>query len=123
MSRPPPLPPPFLRAVEVDTEPGLGAMALKTEIARLLTENGRLRSERNDARLERDGLRAELVSPDSLPPPTPRQRRHKVMVVGAAAGVGGGVLVLARLVLRFVADQWPEYAPLVDGLLGILGGL
>lgn len=113
MSRPPPLPPPFLRAVEEVTEPGLGVMQLKMEIARLLGENGRLRRERNEART--------LAESPSVPPPATRGR--KVAVMGAAAGVGGVLLLLARLVLRFVADQWPEYAPLADSLLGVLGGL
>lgn len=108
MSRPPPLPPPFLRAVEDVTEPGLGALALRQENARLMEDNARLRRERNEARAEKTS---------TAPPP----RRGKGLAVGAAAG--SGLFLALRLVLRAVADQWPEYAPLAEALLGMLGGL
>lgn len=116
MNGPPPLPP-YLRAVEVDTEPGLGALALRQENAALRSENGRLRSQRDEARLERDELRS-LSDPSGHPPPTRRQAR--VMV--GAAGAGAGLFLVARVILRFIADQWPETAPLVDAVMPFLGG-
>ncbi len=108
------LPPPFPPAREESTEPGLGAMALRMEVARLLQENGRLRRERNEART----LAAE--APSIPPPPT---RGRKVAIMGTAATAGGALFLVARLILRFVAEQWPELAPLCEGLLGVLGGL
>jgi hypothetical protein len=116
------VPPPYPPAVDETTEPGLGAMALRLENARLLAENSRLRTERNDARLERDELRASDATLVSFPPPTPGQRRRKAMVVGGALGTGAGLLVVARVVLRAVADRWPEYAPVADFLISLMGG-
>lgn len=116
MNGPPPLPP-FLRAVDVDTEPGVGLLAVKAELQRAVDENARLRRQRDEARLERDDLRA-LSDPSERPPPT---RRQKTVVMGAV-GAGAGLFVIARVVLRFVADQWPEYAPLAEAVLSVLGG-
>jgi hypothetical protein len=115
------MPPPYPPARDETTEPGLGALALRQENARLLGENTRLRSERNEARQERDELRASDALP-SVPPPLPGQRRRKAVALGTAAGIGGGLLLAARLVLRAVADQWPEYAPIAEGFLVLLGG-
>lgn len=106
MTTPPPRPP-YPRAVEADTEPGIGIISLKQENARLMADNIRLRGERNAAH-------AALAQASA---PTWR----KVISLGTAVGVGTGVclFVLLRLALRAVFDRWPH---LGDAVLGALGG-
>lgn len=101
-------PPPFPPALEVDTEPGLGLLALKNENARL--------------RQERDDLRAALSESDSVPPPpTRRQRRAKVaLVAGGSAGAAMALYPIVRLLCAALAKKWPELQPVVDFLLPVL---
>lgn len=102
------LPPPFPPARDLDTEPGLGLLALKNENARL--------------RQERDDLRAALGEVDSTPPPrTPRQRRAKAaLLAGTGAGAAMALYPLVRLLCLAAAKKWPELQPVVDFLLPVL---
>ncbi len=99
---PPLLPPPFPRAVEVETEPGLGLLALKAE-------NARLRRERNEAR-------AALSGSDSVPPPTRRQK-----AVGVSLGLGKWAVLLALLptVGAALTKIWPEYADVIAAIASV----
>lgn len=95
--------------MEADTEPGLGLMAVKLENARL--------------RQERDDLRALMEVPDSLPPPTPRQRRTRTkmaVLAGGSVGLGAALYPVFALLLRLAAQKWPDLQPIVDFLLPVL---
>jgi len=103
---PPNLPPPFPKAVEVETEPGLGLLALKAE-------NARLRRERNEAR-------DALSGSDSVPPPTRRQK-----AVGATVGTVqwlGVATLLVTVAVQIASAYRPGLVGPLQQLLQLLGG-
>lgn len=99
------LPPPFPKAIEVDTEPGLGLLALKAE-------NARLRRERNEAR-------EQLAAKPSTPPP--RTVGQKTLGALARGSKYAGLFTAGALGLRLASKQWPQYAEFIEGILGALG--
>ena len=105
MTQPPPLPP--LRVVgDVDTEPGLGLLAVKQE-------NAQLRQERDAARQERDTLRAGV----SVAPPPSSKRAQNLLAGGKYAALIPLVVFAAGLAER----KWPQFKDLIDGLMKALG--
>lgn len=107
---PPNFPPPFPKAVEAETEPGLGLLQVKAE-------RDRYRRERNEARAERDEL---LANSPSIPPPT---RRQKAVggVVGTVQWVGVATLLLTAAV-QIASAYRPGLVGPLQQLLQLLGG-
>ncbi len=103
VTRFPPLPP--VKA-DIDTEPGLGLLAVKQE-------NARLRQERDEARQERDTLRANITI---LPPP-PSKRVQNLLAGGKYATLIPVVVLLAGLAER----KWPDFKDLIDGIMKAAG--
>ncbi len=99
VTRFPPLPP---IKVDIDTEPGLGLLAVKQE-------NKRLRMERDEARQERDSLRASITI---LPPP-PSKRVKNLLAGGKYATLIPVVVLVAGVAER----QWPQFKDLIDGIM------
>ena len=106
----PPLPPPFPPARDIDTEPGMGLLALKGE-------NARLRRERDDARAERDEL---LSNPSSIPPPTRRQKAVGV-TVGTVQWLGVFTLIVTAAV-QIASVYRPGLVGPLKQLQQLLGG-
>ncbi len=103
---PPPYPPPYPPAVDEVTEPGLGLLAVKAELARALSEAARLRRERDEAR---------ALARGSLPPG--RGRTAKVAILTGQLAVLTPVILVAG---KLVAKLWPESAELVDAIISAL---
>ena len=95
---PPPLPP-FPKARDEDTEPGVGLLALKAENARL-----------------RNALADALEGPGFDPPPLPAFRGSRLKLVGKWAVVGTVLGLLAPVVEHYV----PQYAALIHELMKVL---
>lgn len=93
-------PPPFPRAKDEETEPGVGLIALKQENARL--------------RWERDLARDEL---QDRPPRLPPLRKSRVKFVGKWAVIGALIGGAAPLLEHFV----PKYAELIHEVARRLG--
>ena len=115
-AKPPPLPPkpprddeaPFLRAVDIDTEPGLGSTR---EVMALQQTLRRVRGERDDL--------AAALDRSTLPP-----RRSAGQKAGKAALITGQWAVLLPVVAlagRALSKRYPEIGELVDVILGALG--
>ena len=112
MSTRPPLPD-FLSPEDIDTEPGVGLIALKQE-------NVRLRRERDEAR------RALSNAPPPLPDRATegdtgervaRPKAQVVKLLGKWAFLLGAVPFIGAAVAR----KWPQYADLVDVALHAVG--
>lgn len=105
---PPPKLPAFDAANDVDTEPGVGIIALKLE-------NARLRRERNEARTALAGTN------ESEPPATrPSERvRRAAKTKAAALFTGKWALLLPLIILlaRYAQKRWPQFADLIDGIV------
>jgi len=96
---PPPLPP-FPKARDEDTEPGVGLLALKAENARL-----------------RNALADALEGPDTdTPPPLPWLRLSRVKLVGMFTTAAAVLALVAPLIEHHV----PQYASLVHELAALL---
>lgn len=95
---PPPLPP-FGEARDVDTEPGVGLLALRLE-------NARLRRERDQALDQLDA---------GTPPPLPTLRASRLKLVGKWAAVGTVLGLLAPLIEHYV----PQYAAIIHELVKV----
>lgn len=98
MSTPPPPLPPFASANDVDTEPGIGMLSLKQELAKATADNDRLRRERNEARA--------TTTSASIPPP----KTAGGVTMGAVKWLG-----VASLLLTAAAQLAAAYKP---GLVG-----
>jgi hypothetical protein len=99
------MPPPFPPARDIDTEPGMGLLALKAENARL--------------RRERDEAREELASSPSTPPPTRRQA-----IVGTTMGTVKWLGVLSLIVtaaVQIASVYRPGLVGPLQQLLQLLG--
>lgn len=105
---PPPLPrPPFPRAVDETTAPGLGPDA---QILALQKTLRRVRGERDDA--------LSALRDSAPPPPTRGQQAGKAALV---TGKWAVLLPVIALAARAAARKWPGITELVDELLGALG--
>lgn len=91
-------PPPFPPAKDVETEPGLGLLALKAENAKL-----------------RQALASSMA--EDSPPPLPALRMSRVKLVGKWAAIGT-LLGLAMPVLEHFV---PQYADLIHELAKAIG--
>lgn len=106
--RPPPLP--YLRAVDVTTEPGLGLLAIKADLEASRKEAFRLRRERNEWRDKANQALTASAPGTSLPPEKTPARK--------AVGVGVGVtqwIGVATMVLTVVAQIASMYKPGSEG--------
>lgn len=102
---PPPLPA-FAAAKDETTQPGLG---MSRETIALRQENARLRSERNEA----------LASvPDTLPPPTRKQRTVAAVLAGSKYAL---ILPVLAFTGRALARKYPQLQDLIDAVLQGLG--
>jgi hypothetical protein len=102
-------PPPFPKAADIDTEPGVGLLAIKAELAGERSRSARYREERN-------ALREELARSPSVPPPTRRQK-----AVGVSLGLGKWAVLLTLLPAlgAAVAKRWPEYEGIVQAVMSV----
>lgn len=99
-------PPPFPPARDADTEPGIG---MSRETIALRKENARLRSERNDAL---------AAVPDTLPPPTRKQRTVAAVLAGSKYAL---LLPVLAFTGRALARKYPQLQDLIDAVLQGLG--
>lgn len=109
----PPLPP-FDSANDVDTEPGVGIIALRQE-------NARLRRERDDARRALSNapppLPARVTESDTGERAIARSKAQVARLLGKWAFLLGAVPFIGAAVAR----KWPQYADLVDVALHAVG--
>jgi hypothetical protein len=89
---PPNFPPPFPRAVDIDTEPGIGLLQVKADLLAEKQRSERYRRERNVARQERDELQAAQAG--SIPPPRSAMQKVAGGTVGVTKWVGVATLLL-----------------------------
>jgi hypothetical protein len=106
-------PPPFPKARDEITEPGIG---INPEVMTLRRENMRLRRERNAAKEElAHALTSSAPGVGSIPPDLTRKQR----TLKTLAKTGGYTLLVSVLmaVAPMLAKKWPAYADVITAVL------
>lgn len=106
-------PPPFPKARDEITEPGIGQSPREAQLIRDLT---RIRRERNQAIRERDAaLTSSAPGVGSIPPDLTRKQR----TMNTLVKTGGYTLLVSVLmaVAPMLAKKWPAYADVITAVL------